>query len=229
MRIHCLQHAPFEGPAYIETLARTNGAVLACTHVYAGEGFPDPAGIDLLAVLGGPMGVHDEAVHPWLSDEKRFIGKVIDSGAAVVGICLGAQLIADVMGARVYRNPHREIGWFPVTSEAGARSSRVGRLFPDEFMAFHWHGDTFELPAGAAHLVRSAACVNQAFMAEDRILGLQFHLEVTTASIRILHENCRSDIDGSRFVQGVEEILNTAHIDGCNRLFEKVIDELMRP
>ena len=229
MRIHFLQHATFEGPAYLETLARANGAALTGSHVYAGEKLPDAAGIDLLAVLGGPMGVHDEAEHPWLTGEKRFIGKVIDSGAAVVGVCLGAQLIAEVMGARVYRNPHREIGWFPVTSETGARTSRVGRSFPDEFMAFHWHGDTFELPAGAVHLVRSAACANQAFIAEDRILGLQFHLEVTPASIRILHENCRSDIDGSRFVQGVEEILNTAHIDGCNRLFEKIFARLIRP
>lgn len=228
MKIHYLQHVPFEGPAYLESVARRTGAGLTGTRLFAGEHLPGTSGIDLLAILGGPMGVHDEGDYPWLAAEKRFIGEAIDSGSKVLGICLGAQLIAGVMGARVFRNRHREIGWFPVKRAAGARSSRAGKAFPDEFMAFHWHGDTFDLPVGAVHLARSEACVNQAFIVDERVLGLQFHLEATAESVRDLHENCRGELDRSPYVQGDDHILAGTNIDGCNRLFGKIIGTLMR-
>jgi GMP synthase-like glutamine amidotransferase len=152
------------------------------------------------------MSVNDEADLPWLVQEKRFIRQAIEADKAVLGVCLGAQLIAGAMGARVYPNREKEIGWFPVTSvQAGAARSVFA--FPPEAPAFHWHGETFDLPAGAVHLARSAACENQAFQIGRRVIGLQFHLETTPESARDLAANCGSELVPSRYVQSEEEIL----------------------
>mgnify|MGYP000849044073 CR=1 FL=1 len=179
MRIHALQHVPFEPPGSIEAWARHAGHALAITHLYRGDPLPAVEEPDLLVVLGGPMSVHDEARYPWLIDEKRFIERAIAAGRRVLGICLGAQLIAQVLGARVYANDEKEIGWFAVEATAAARTAAVFEGFPPRLLAFHWHGETFDIPAGAVHAARSAACAHQAFAFGDRVVGLQFHLETT--------------------------------------------------
>ncbi len=228
MKIHYLQHVPFEGPAYLESIARACGAELAGTSLFAGESLPGPSDFDLLAIMGGPMGVHDERIYPWLGGEKRFIGEAIDAGKIVIGICLGAQLIADVMGAAVYKNSHREIGWFPVARSSGALLTGIGRALPEQFYAFHWHGDTFDIPDGAVRIAESDACRNQGFVYDERVVALQFHLEATPESVRALLDNCRDELDGSRFVQGEKVIIEDSHYKECNGLFNKIIDELIR-
>jgi GMP synthase-like glutamine amidotransferase len=226
MRIQCLQHVPFEGPAHLGTIARDRGMTLINTRLFAGEPLPDQEAFDLLAVMGGPMGAHDDVKYPWLAGEKRFIELSIKEGKRVIGICLGAQLIADVMGARIDKNRHREIGWFPITRSNVAVTTVIGQLLPDSFYAFHWHGDTFDIPAGAVHLGESSACKNQGFVAEDRVVALQFHLEATPESITALLDNCGDELDGSEFVQGREAFLSTDHMAGCNRLFERIVEQL---
>ncbi|HOT45652.1 MAG TPA: type 1 glutamine amidotransferase [Spirochaetota bacterium] len=226
MRIHYLQHVPFEGPAYLETIARAGGASIAGTRLYEGEALPAPSGFDLLAVMGGPMGVHDERIYPWLAGEKRAIGEAIEAGKIVIGICLGAQLIADVMGASVHKNEYREIGWFPVTRSSDALSTGIDRLFPERFQAFHWHGDTFDIPNGAVRLGESEACRNQGFVYDERIVALQFHLEATPKSVRALLDNCRDELDGSRFVQSEKDIANDTHFAECNGLFTHIMKAL---
>jgi GMP synthase-like glutamine amidotransferase len=228
MRIHYLQHVPFEGPAYLFSAARLMGAELTHTLLFAGQEPPEPSSLDLLVVLGGPMGVHDEKEHAWLAGEKRYIERALESGKRIVGICLGAQLVASVLGARVYKNRHREIGWYPVTSTVEARSTPMGSMLPEAFPAFHWHGDTFDIPSGAVHMAKSAACANQCFLYEDRALGLQFHLESTAESIRLLYDNCRDELDGGMYVQTSDEIFTTGHIAGCNLLFERILGEILR-
>jgi len=223
MKIHYLQHVPFEGPAYLQTLAREKGAKLSGSRLFAGDPLPADTDFDLLAVMGGPMGVHDEALYPWLREEKRFIGSIIDAGKKVLGICLGAQLIADVMGASVYKNTSREIGWFPVTRSSDAASSSFGRALPEQFYAFHWHGDTFDIPAGAIHIAESEACTNQGFVYDERVVGFQFHLEATRESIKALLDNCREDCDGGRFVQSEKDIVADLHVGECNQLFMKIL------
>ncbi|OHD71284.1 MAG: amidotransferase, partial [Spirochaetes bacterium RBG_16_49_21] len=225
MKIHYLQHVPFEGPAHLSAASQKLRAELSYSRLFSGEKVPDPASFDLLVILGGPMGVYDEREYPWLVEEKNFIAQTLASGKRVIGICLGAQLLASLLGARVYRNSYKEIGWFPVTRSDDARSSAMGNILPDLFPAFHWHGDTFDLPAGALRLAESEACVNQGFIYEDRALGLQFHLESTAESIRQLYDNCGDELDGSRFVRTGEEILKTDHISGCNLLFERIVSE----
>lgn len=207
MRIHCLQHVPFEGPAGIGDWARTRGHAITTTHLYRDATLPDPSSFDCLVVMGGPMGVHDEDVHPWLAAEKAFLRATIAAGKTVVGVCLGAQLLALVLGARVYRNGEKEIGWFPVELTEAARESDSMGFLPDLLTVYHWHGDTFDLPAGAVHLARSEGCAHQAFLWGGRVLGLQFHLESTAASVEELVASGADELVPGRFIQTAEQML----------------------
>lgn len=208
MRIQCLQHVPFEGPAAIADWADARGHVLTTTPLFDGAAVPDPSGFEWLVVMGGPMGVHDEQDHPWLAPEKALVAESIAAGRTVVGICLGAQLIASALGARVYRNPEKEIGWMPVDLTEQGRVSRLFGTLPPRIKVFHWHGDTFDLPAGAVHLARSAACAHQAFSHGNNVLGLQFHLESTPKSVADIVANCAEDITPAQYVQNAERMLS---------------------
>ncbi|MFA6172558.1 MAG: type 1 glutamine amidotransferase [Kiritimatiellales bacterium] len=198
MNIHWLQHVPFEGLGCIGPWLAGNGHAVSCTRLWADDNFPNTGKIDGLIVMGGPMGVYDESVYPWLAEEKAFIKQIIAQNKPVLGICLGAQLIAEVLGAHVRKNDQREIGFFPLTGD--------GKIFPAEFMAFHWHGDTFGIPDGAVHLASSAACKNQAFIYRDKVLALQFHLETTDESLLSLYEHCQNEITGGPFIQTLEKM-----------------------
>jgi GMP synthase-like glutamine amidotransferase len=205
MRIHCLIHMPFEELGSIEPALRAAGHVLSYSRLYASPELPPPDAFDGLVAMGGPMSVNDEGQFPWLVAEKRLIGDATRAGKSVLGICLGAQLIASSLGARVYPNDEREIGWFPV--EGIAADGGAPYRFPASLLAFHWHGETFDLPLGAVRLARSEACENQAFLAGERILALQFHLETTPASARALVDNCRDELTSGRYVQREDAIL----------------------
>jgi len=205
VRAQILQHVPFESPGSILTALHALGTGVGVTRLYAGDPLPLCADVDLLVVMGGPMSVNDEAEYPWLVAEKTLIAEAIASGRAVIGVCLGAQLIAGALGCRVYQNVEREIGWFPIESTPEGRTSGLNI----DGTVFHWHGETFELPAGATLLASSAGCVNQAFSIGPRVLGLQFHLEVSPSDVRNMVEHGRHELAPSRFVQGEAEILST--------------------
>lgn len=172
MRIHYLQHVPFEGPAYIETWAGEKGHPVAGSLLFQGGQLPALDQFDLLVIMGGPMNVYEE---------EKFIKEAIEAGKLVLGVCLGAQLLADVLGGQVTRNQDKEIGWHPVTLTADAKNSRFFRNLPPYFNAFHWHGDTFSIPPGGLRVAESQACLNQAFEYDGRVLGLQFQ---TTAHLK---------------------------------------------
>lgn len=207
MRIHSLQHVPFEDIGSMATDFRNRGYSLSTTHWYKGDSAPDSSNFDALIVMGGPMGIYDEAIYPWLADEKILIKNAIAAGKIVLGICLGAQLIADVLGAKVTRNAHKEIGWLPINVNPAAANHPVAQVFARHPEVFHWHGDTFALPPGAVHLASSEGCANQAYCYADNVFGFQFHLETTPASARALIEHCSEDIDGSRYTQSAQTIL----------------------
>jgi GMP synthase-like glutamine amidotransferase len=228
MKIRCLQHVPFEGPAGIGDWARARGHALAVTHLHAGEPLPDPAGFDWLVVMGGPMGVGDTGVHPWLAPEKDLIRQAIAAGRTLVGVCLGAQLIAEALGARVYRNPEKEIGWMPVTLTEAGRASPVLGFLPPDIEVFHWHGDTFELPAGAVHLAASGACAHQAFLYGERVLGLQFHLESTAESVAALIHHCADELVPAPHVQDAQRMLAATAADygRINEALTGILDRL---
>lgn len=227
MRVHVLQHVPFEGLGSIQDWLAARQATITETKFFESPALVDLSRVDLVIALGGPMSVNDEVAFSWLRAEKRFIAEAIHRGSAVLGICLGAQLIASALGARVYPGRHKEIGWFPVT--AGETASFNFR-FPQNLAVFHWHGETFDLPAGAVHLACSAACRHQAFQVGRRVLGLQFHLETTPESAEAIIANCRHELVPSRFVQSEAELraVGAERYSLINRLMEKVLAYLTR-
>ncbi|NEV61867.1 type 1 glutamine amidotransferase [Thiorhodococcus minor] len=227
MRIHVLQHVPFEGPAAIGEWAELRGHSIAKTPLYETTDVPPQSDFDWLVVMGGPMGVHDRADYPWLEPEKAFIRETIAAGRKAVGVCLGSQLIAEALGARVSRNPQKEIGWLPITLTQAGRDSSVTGCLPERLEVFHWHGDTFELPAGAVHLARSAVCESQIFLYDNRVLALQCHLESTQQSVRDIVEMCADEIVPSTSIQTAERILAQTHAD-VSRMHEQLFGMLDR-
>lgn len=207
MQIHYLQHVPFEGPANIARWASEQGHSLIGCQVYEGQPFPDLADVDGLVIMGGPMNVDEGDLYPWLNAEKDFIASIITAQKPILGICLGAQLLARVLGAKVYPGPEKEIGWFPIQRTPVARELPVCQAWPNTFSVFHWHGDTFDLPTGAILLANSAVCQHQAFFWGDRVLGLQFHLESTPDTIKTLIHHCQNELVPAPYIQRPREML----------------------
>lgn len=188
----CLLHHPRVGAGTTTEWARDRGHRWTTVDLHAGEALPDAAGsYDLIVLTGGPMGVYDAPTYPWIIDELAFIRAAIDADCSVIGLCLGAQLIAAAMGAEVAPHAHQEIGWWPVRKLPGASDNIMLQHLPDEFVAMMWHGDTFEIPSTATHLATSNGCERQAFSAYgNRVLGVQFHPEFSMIDIhRLLAHN----------------------------------------
>ena len=210
MRFHCLQHVPFETAGILADRILEKGHSLKVTHLYRGDMLPADNEFDGLIIMGGPMSVHDETEIPWLRTEKALIAAAIGKKKKVLGICLGSQLIAEVSGARVYTNPYKEIGFSPVQWTETAIQRFPALQEAASLPVFHWHGETFDLPPGALLLASTTACVNQAFLLGDHVLGIQFHPEVTPGIIRdmVLFEG--HELVPAPYIQSAEEILQSA-------------------
>lgn len=232
IRMHYLQHVPFEDLANIEVWAKEKGFSITSTKLYSDESLPMRDEFDWLVIMGGPMNIYEEHIYRWLGQEKRFIEQAISDGKLVLGICLGAQLIADVLGGKVHKNKYKEIGWFDVELTADAKNSRVFNNLGERFIAFHWHGDTFDIPPGCIHAAKSEVCANQAFATEDgKVVGLQFHLETSRESIEKLLKYCKDDIiDGGKYVQSEEEMLSKAdeYLKAINEQMVKLLENMMK-
>jgi len=228
MRAHYFQHVPFEGLGSIGPWLRAAEYEVTKTLFFESAALPDINEIDLLVIMGGPMSVNDENAFPWLVTEKRFIHDFIKKEKPVLGICLGAQLVANAMGAVVYRNTLKEIGWFPIQGVSTTGSSNFS--FPSSVEVFHWHGETFDLPTGASLLARSEGCENQAFQLGRSVIGLQFHLETTPESILEIVSNCRDELIPSQFVQTAEEILSakSEKFESINLIMSDVLSYLQK-
>lgn len=226
MQAHYLQHVPFEGLGSIEAWLQNIGYGISSTQFFNSEKLPEIENIDLLVVLGGPMSVNDEIEHAWLVTEKEFIRGVVKAGKPVLGICLGAQLIANSMGVEVFPNSVKEIGWFPV--EAVKSESNSVFQFPEETEVFHWHGETFSLPKGAVQIAKSKGCKNQAFQIGSNVIGLQFHLETTPISAQAIVENCRDELVEGSYIQSEAEILSAPQerYSSINSLMGKILEYL---
>ncbi|UCD49470.1 MAG: type 1 glutamine amidotransferase [Phycisphaerales bacterium] len=221
MRFHWLQNIAFEDAANVGVWAAERGHEVTATRLYAGQALPHLDEIDALAIMGGPMNVYQYRDYPWLIEEKRFIERAVRLGVPTVGVCLGAQLIADVLGAKVTQNREIEIGWFDITLTPDAADVPLAQALPERFLAFSWHGDTFEIPTGATHLAQSEACANQAFVYARNVLALQFHLDYSAESIGRMLAHCDNELVEGPFIQNQTQI--TANLaqteETCRRLF----------
>ncbi len=227
MRIHYLQHVPFEGLGCIESWAKTAGHRITATRFYLNEPLPNINDLDWLIVMGGPMNIYDDAKFSWLAAEKQFLKEAITGRKIVLGICLGAQLVADVLGAKIYANRHKEIGWFNIRKIKTAQETGIATLFPDTIEAFHWHGDTFDIPDGAEHFLQSAGCKNQGFTLGERVLALQFHLEIAKSGAENLIIQCGNEIDKGRFCQTSDTMLaNSDRFEKINKLMFRILDHM---
>ena len=173
-----LQHTACEPPAAFEDELRSRGLDLVRVELDEGERLPDWRDFAATIIMGGPMGAYEEEAHPWLVEEKRQIGEAARAGHPIWGVCLGAQLLAGALGARVYPGEEAEVGLLDVELTAAGADDPVFGGAPGSFPTLQWHGDSFDLPDGATLLASSPAYAQQAFC-YDRAYGLQFHLEVT--------------------------------------------------
>jgi GMP synthase (glutamine-hydrolysing) len=179
MEILVIRHVRFEDVGHIGPVLRSRGIGIRYLDIGAQADYtPDVAG---LVLMGGPMSVNDP--DPWVKSEIQVVEGAIERGIPVLGICLGAQLVAKALGARIFANRVKEIGWFPVEWQADGQTDPLLKGLAEPETIFHWHGETFDLPAGARWLASSERCAHQAFRYGKNVHGFQFHLEVTPEMI----------------------------------------------
>jgi GMP synthase-like glutamine amidotransferase len=205
--LHLIRHDDVETPGGIATWAAARGFEIREIRFFSGDAPPPASEVGLLVIMGGTMSANDDATLPWLPREKRWISEVIGRGARVLGICLGAQLVANVLGAPVYRNAHREIGWFPVTRSEDAAAEPLANAIPAVHTSFLWHSETFDLPPGAVRLAQSECTPNQGFIWGDRVVAVQFHPEMTVESAREVVAHFAHEITPGPYVQPAESFL----------------------
>lgn len=225
LRVRCLVHSILGGELHFPVWAQRRGYRWNEILVPEAARLPTPADTDCLVVLGGPMSAWEDQRHPWLKTEKRLLEAFIAADRPVLGICLGAQLLAEVLGARVFRGKHPEIGWFEVTTTPQGQAHQLGEVLPPRFETFLWHGDSFDIPAGAVHLASSDAFAHQAF-AWDRLLALQFHLETRPDWVEQLVLRDADQLVASRTIQSAEVVVAKAKATylANNRLLDRLLD-----
>lgn len=206
MRIATIYHVPYEKLGYIEDWIISKGHAITEYELYISQVLPKTDDFDLLILMGGSMSVNDENNYPWLVPEKELIRQVVRSGKSILGICLGAQLIASSLGSRVYRGEHKEIGWFPVRFNQHKKLTGWFHQIPLQTTVFHWHGDTFELPPGAIRLAESELTKNQGFLFKENVLAIQFHIEMKPENISLMINNCGNELVQGPYINSGEKI-----------------------
>jgi GMP synthase-like glutamine amidotransferase len=227
MRILCLQHDPLDGPGALLEWAEAGAHEVNFCLICNEELLPSLESFDLLVSLGGPMGAYEEEKYPWLVQEKQYLREALAGGKKILGLCLGAQLLADSLGGNAFRHTCKEFGWQPIEAlPEGATWFGTA----DTFKAFQWHGDTYTLPPGAVQLARNQAAEQQAFLIESpsggKVLGLQFHLEWTEKMAREALADPDATPERSPFVQTPEEILSDLSLfDSARSRFFALLDK----
>ncbi len=219
MRIHVFQHVQYEDIGSIAEWIQKNDHKVNYSKFYENFKFPNIDDFDLLIVMGGPMSTSDDIKFPWLKEEKKFIKEAIEQGKYILGICLGAQLIAECLGSNVHHNKQKEIGWYSIRK---SENSINNGLLPEILKTFHWHGDTFDLPKDAILLASSEATENQAFLYKYKIAGLQFHMEVTEESLQSMVSHGKEELVPDKYVQSEDELLEKANLIKLNNSFMEV-------
>ena len=224
MRLHCLQHLPFDDAEVLTEWAEQRGHELKRTNVFDDGQLPSLGDFDALIILGGLLHVHQHDVYPWLVAEKQLIRDCIDGDRPILGICLGGQLIADVLGAKVGRG-EKEIGWYPIDLTPDARRFDYFADWPDRIRPLSFHTDAFDLPPGAVRIARSELCPDQGFTLGGKIIGLQFHIEYTIENIKALVETVAERSSNPALVESARSVLNEPdRVAPMRELFEQLLD-----
>jgi len=227
LRIHCFQHVDYEDLGCIKDWCNIKGHKITYTKFYKGESLPRTANFDWLIVMGGPMGCYDDEIYSWLPHEKKVIKAAIQDNKTIIGICLGSQLVAEVLGAKVYRNLDKEIGWYDVMLTEQGKSASITNGMHEVSKVFHWHSDTFDLPHNTIHIFYSEACKIQSFLYKDNVLGLQFHFEVTEESIKSMIKHGRHELKNEKYIQSEKEILSLIkNVELNNKTMFQILDNL---
>jgi GMP synthase-like glutamine amidotransferase len=227
MRLHYFQHVPQEGLGTIEEWAKKRGWTITKTSFFAGEPVPSLDDVDWLVVMGGPMSVNDEDTLPWLKPEKQFIASAIQAKKTVLGFCLGSQLIANALGAKVKKNAHKEIGWFELRFTKAGLGSKAFKRFPKRLTVYQWHGETFDIPVKASLAATNDICSNQALVHGDRVIGMQFHLEVTKNDVESWIKHGPEDLTNDKYVQKPQEMLdNKSGFESIRKYMHFMLDDL---
>lgn len=216
MRLHYIQHVVYEDLGCISAWATKKKYKISSTKIFENETFPHIETFDLLIILGGLMSVNDNL--KWIKKEKLFIAKAIENNKKVLGICLGSQFIASVLGETVFQNSKKEIGWFPIQISKNEAFENPIEKFNNKITVFHWHGETFNLPKNTIHLAKSSICQNQAFMFNKNVIALQFHLEITEKSLEKMITFGKNELIKDDFIQSIENMRSFKNnIIECNR------------
>lgn len=227
LNINCFMHVPFEEPGLITDWVEREACNLKYTRLYNNDTLPDPDTVDMLIIMGGPMNVLDFHIHPWMKDEVDWVSNFLGSGKAILGICLGAQIIATALGSDVYPGKEKEIGWHSIRFLPGLGEFKICKKLPSARKVFHWHGDTFDIPKGAIRIAESNLFPNQGFIYEKRVIALQFHLEVGPKNVEDLVENCRDELLPGPYIQNEKELRDeTRFIDENRVLLFNILDYL---
>lgn len=222
METYIFQHVAFEGPGAILPYLESKGYHVHLVKLYAGDSVPSSLDVDFAVLMGGPMSALEEDKYPFMVEEKQLCRELFAADKPVLGVCLGAQIMANAFFAPIRQNPEKEIGFYPVTFENGFTVN-----------AFHWHGETFDIPEYAESIAYSEACRNQGFKM-GRSLGLQFHLETTAESLNSLLENCAEELEAAlsakaKYVQSKSQILETAKtaLPELNAAMTELLDAML--
>jgi len=183
LRLLAIENARGEHLGYFEELAERMGISVSYRRLWKGDSLEGALSHDFIVILGGPMSVNDTAEYPYLREEVELIRKALSSGKKLLGICLGAQLMAKALNSKVFPGDVKEIGWYPVELTEEAREDEIFSRFPQSFEVFQWHGETFDLPPGTVHIAQSQFYPNQAFRI-GKSYALQFHFEVTAEMVK---------------------------------------------
>lgn len=229
MHIHYFQHNHFEDLGYIGDWAESNNITTSVTRFDLNPELPSLQDFDWLVVMGGAMGVNDSDHYPWILSEIEFIKEAIHSGKIVIGICLGSQMIASALGARVYKNSHPEMGFWPINFSQEAQHDNVFKHFPANLNVMHFHFDTFTLPSGAIAMAESTITPVQAFRYGKNVFALQFHSELTESNLPVFIRQLATEIVPGPLVQNpVEMLQNINYCSINNEIFSRVLNEIFQ-
>lgn len=231
MRLHLFEHDPIDmSRTNITKWAEAKGYQITQTYVCNNEKMPAIDDLDWLMVMGGSPHAWEEDVHPWLAPEKEFIARALDNNKPILGICFGAQLLAEALGGSVFRNENEEIGWIEVTLSEDGKNSFLFQNVPETFLTFHWHSDHFSLPPGCTRLAYSEPSANQAYICKERpIAGVQFHPEYTRDMVKQFAREWGDEWQKGPFVADKEAVLaQTEKIPDTYWLMTTMLDNMVR-